>query len=110
MIKISFVLADGEEIALHRNAEGTWCCPVCGSAELQEQPYYPEGGAYFEMCGVCGFEFGFDDTPLACSEAISGIQKNWKRWRAKLLEGVRFNQSQYDKLAEQLNNIGVSSD
>jgi rubredoxin len=105
MEKISFTLPDGAEISLYRDADGTWCCPVCGSAELQDQPYYAEGGASFEMCSVCGFEFGFDDEPFASGTPISGIQNNWIRWRQKLLEGARFNEAKYNMLAEQLKNI-----
>lgn len=44
MEKISFTLPDGAEISLYRDADGTWCCPVCGSVELSDQPYYAEGG------------------------------------------------------------------
>ncbi|TFW26999.1 hypothetical protein [Duganella callida] len=110
MKKISFTLSDSVEISLYRAADGTWCCPVCGSVELQDQPYYAEGGASFEMCSVCGFEFGFDDEPLASGTHISGIQNNWIHWRQKLLKGARFNDTKYNMLVEQLKNIEVSAE
>ena len=36
-------------------------CPVCGWPELSEPPRSESGGASFEICPSCGFEFGFDD-------------------------------------------------
>ncbi len=36
-------------------------CPVCGWPDLHEPPRNREGGASFEICPSCGFEFGFDD-------------------------------------------------
>jgi hypothetical protein len=36
-------------------------CPVCGWPELHEPPRCETGGASFEICPCCGFEFGFDD-------------------------------------------------
>jgi hypothetical protein len=36
-------------------------CPVCGWPNLHEPPRNAEGGASFELCPSCGFEFGFDD-------------------------------------------------
>ena len=36
-------------------------CPVCGWPELHEPPRSKSGGASFEICPCCGFEFGFDD-------------------------------------------------
>lgn len=110
MEKFSFTLPDGAEVSLYRDADGTWCCPVCGSVELQDQPYYAEGGASFEMCSVCEFEFGFDDEPLASGTPISGIQNNWFRWRQKLVEGARFNEAKYNMLVEQLKNIETSAE
>jgi rubredoxin len=108
MRKISFTLPGGEELALHQSADGTWCCPVCGSTELHDQPYYPEGGASFEMCSVCKFEFGFDDDPGATRSASCGIQNNWRRWRRELLEGAASDKVRYDMLVDQLKNIEAS--
>lgn len=36
-------------------------CPVCGWPKLHEPPRNESGGASFELCPCCGFEFGFDD-------------------------------------------------
>jgi len=36
-------------------------CPVCGWPDLHEPPRNESGGASFEFCPSCGFEFGFDD-------------------------------------------------
>jgi len=110
MERISFTLPDGAEISLYRDANGIWCCPVCGSVELHDRPYYEEGGASFEMCGVCGFEFGYDDDPLASGTLISGIQNNWISWRHKLLRGARLNEVKYATLVEQLKNIEASAE
>lgn len=108
MEKITFSLRDGVEISLYQTADGAWCCPVCGSNELHDQPYYVDGGASFEMCNVCGFEFGFDDEPLASGTLIVGIQNNWIHWRQKLLTAAKFNEAKYNTLVEQLKNIKAS--
>lgn len=108
MRKVSFTVPNGEMLTLHQSADGTWCCPVCGSIELADQPYYQEGGASFEMCSVCQFEFGFDDDPLASAGAAPGIQDNWLRWRSKLLAGAMLDKPCYDILVEQLKNIEAS--
>jgi hypothetical protein len=36
-------------------------CPVCGWPELPKPPRHASGGASFELCPCCGFEFGYDD-------------------------------------------------
>jgi hypothetical protein len=36
-------------------------CPVCGWPHLHLPPRSESGGASFELCPCCGFEFGFDD-------------------------------------------------
>jgi hypothetical protein len=36
-------------------------CPVCGYPKLQEPPRSPSGGASYEICPSCGFQFGVDD-------------------------------------------------
>jgi hypothetical protein len=38
-----------------------YLCPVCGWPNLHEPPRSVDGGASFELCPSCGFEFGFDD-------------------------------------------------
>ena len=48
-------------------------CPVCGYPKLTEHPRNPQsGGASFEICPSCGFQFGHSDDLLEISYA---------RWR-----------------------------
>ena len=68
-------LRDGTDATLYRSESGSWACPVCGSVELAEQPYYSDGSASFAMCS-CGFEFGFDDDPGASAEADPSVAAN----------------------------------
>lgn len=110
MEKISSTLPDGSEISLPQDANGTWCCPVYGSCELHDRLYYAEGGASFEMCSVCRFEFGYDDKPFESGILISGIQNNWISWRQKLLKGARLNEAKYATLVEQLKNLEASAE
>jgi hypothetical protein len=43
-------------------------CPVCGYPELYEPPRHPEsGGASYEICPSCGFQFGVSDDDEGCS-------------------------------------------
>lgn len=42
-------------------------CPVCGYPELQDPPRSPSGGASYEICPSCGFEFGVTDDDLGLS-------------------------------------------
>lgn len=51
-------------------------CPVCGWPELREPPRNEEGGASYEICPCCGFEFGFDDDSEGLSYAMARA-----RWR-----------------------------
>ncbi|MCX6952662.1 MAG: hypothetical protein NTV51_10935 [Verrucomicrobia bacterium] len=85
---------------------GCYCCPVCGVAGLAIAPYAEDGGASFEMC-ECGFEFGFDDTPLASPEAVDGVRANWKRWRRKVIDAASTSSASLDRLERQLKNIGI---
>jgi len=39
-------------------------CPVCGYPDLDEPPRSPTGGASYEICPSCGFEFGVSDDDL----------------------------------------------
>ena len=59
----------------------------------------------FEMC-ECGFEFGFDDSPLASSEAVEGIEANWIRWRRPLIETATRSPSEFAALEQRLLRIG----
>ena len=52
----------------------TFRCPVCGFPELDEQPYTDEGGASYEICECCGFQFGWTDDDQGIS---------FEQWRAK---------------------------
>lgn len=36
-------------------------CPVCGFAGLEEPPRSPSGGASYEICPSCSFQFGVSD-------------------------------------------------
>lgn len=103
-----FKLPSGEELILHQSSGGAWFCPVCGSEELRGPPYFAEGGGSFDMCGFCKFEYGFDDEPSASGQAVAGIENNWSRWRAKLLESGKNSEQFKVTLAENLKNIGIS--
>ena len=62
-------------------------CPVCGWPELHDPPRNTEGGASFEICPSCGFEFGFDDDAqgltyeAARAEWIEGGMQWWSASR-----------------------------
>ena len=98
-------VAPSETFAILQADDGSYLCPVCG-ARLPSAPYYEDGGASFQMCS-CGFEFGFDDSPLASSEAVEGIRANWKRWRRKVIDEASSSKESLARLERQLNNIGV---
>jgi hypothetical protein len=98
----------GEQLTLHQVSSGKWCCPVCGSPELGQPPYFTGGGASFEMCS-CGFEFGFDDDPGASAGAFPSVTSNLERWRASLVAKTRNSPEQWGKLQAQLKFIGVSN-
>lgn len=100
------VLRDGAEATLYRSESGAWACPVCGSVELAEQPYYNGGSASFEMCS-CGFEFGFDDDPGASADAVPSVAENWSRWRARFLRKLRLHPQALAQVAERLRAIGI---
>lgn len=99
-------IAPSETFAIFQMSDGTHCCPVCGSAEFESPPYEEDGSPSFQMCS-CGFEFGFDDSPFANSEAVEGVPANWKRWRRKVVEGASRDSTSLAKLMLQLENIRV---
>ena len=99
-------LRDGTETALYRSEIGAWACPVCGSFELAEQPYYSDGSASFAMCS-CGFEFGFDDDPGASAEAAASVTANWSKWRARFLRKLQPHPQALAQVTERLRAIGV---
>ena len=107
MKKINCIDKKGEEFILFRNPEGFYCCPVCGSPEFQEAPYDKDGAASFQMCS-CGFEFGYDDSPLATKAAVKGIKANWDRWRLKVIEQNSQSKSDLEELENNLSNLGIS--
>lgn len=39
-------------------------CPVCGYPALHDPPRSASGGASYEICPSCGFEFGVTDDDL----------------------------------------------
>lgn len=95
----------GEHFIILQNNDGAYLCPVCGSAEFNEPPYYENGSASFQLCS-CGFEFGFDDSTLASKEASDGIVSNWDRWRLKVIDANKHSKSSLQELEQNLNNIG----
>ena len=101
-------LRDGTTAVLHEAENGLWACPVCGSVELETQPYFGEGATSFEMCS-CGFEFGYDDDPGASAEAQSAVQANWSKWRARFLSRFRHQPAALAKVIERLHAIGISN-
>ena len=94
----------GEVFVLHQAQSGLYLCPVCGRESLAEPPYFDDGSASFEMCD-CGFEFGFDDSPLASSKAVDGIQANWIRWRRRLIDKATQSPSEFAELEQMLLRI-----
>ena len=97
--------SNGEVFVLHQAESGLYLCPVCGRESLAEPPYFDDGAASFEMCD-CGFEFGFDDSPLASSEAVEGIEANWIRWRRRLIDKATQSPSEFAELEQRLLRIG----
>ena len=39
----------------------SYSCPVCAFPKLKEPPRSKSGGASYEICPSCGFQFGVDD-------------------------------------------------
>lgn len=105
MKKIKCISPD-ETFFIYKTAFSGYVCPVCGEAGLKEPPYDDAGSPSFEMC-TCGFEFGFDDSPLASKEAVKGIEENWKRWRAKVIKESATDSAKLKKLEENLSNINI---
>ena len=95
----------GEHLVIKRNNDGVYLCPICGSAEFNEPPYEEDGSPSFQMCS-CGFEFGFDDSHLACAEAAEGVTLNWDRWRLKTIEKNKHSKSSLQRLERNLHEIG----
>ena len=98
-------LRDNSEALLYQAEGGLWACPICGSIELEAQPYVGDGTTSFEMCS-CGFEFGFDDDPGASAEADESVQVNWSRWRSRFLSRFRHQPRAQAQVIERLRAIG----
>ncbi|MDH5232760.1 MAG: hypothetical protein OEZ58_03330 [Gammaproteobacteria bacterium] len=106
MKTIHCVTQEGEAFTILKTEDGMYCCPVCGSPEFKEAPYNEDGTASFEICS-CGFEFGYDDSPLASGEAVEGIENNWDRWRLKVIEKNSHTKSDLENLENNLKNLGI---
>jgi len=104
MNKVCVTTKDGEELELYQISENLWCCPVCGSPELNCPPRTDEGGS-FEMCS-CGFEFGFDDELAASRQAVEGVANNWDRWRSMLFRKYSHQPEKINQLKSQLVKVG----
>lgn len=82
-------------------------CPVCGYPDLSDPPHGEEGGASYEICPSCGFQFGVDD------EDRGVTYEDWRRdwvaagtpWRS---EGIRPPRG-WDP-AKQLRNVSGQSE
>jgi predicted RNA-binding Zn-ribbon protein involved in translation (DUF1610 family) len=96
----------GEALTLYQARNGNWCCPVCGSPELERAPYSETGAASFDMCN-CGFEFGFDDDPDASAAALPTVAANIERWRSTVIAQHRSSAEKLAELRDQLASIGV---
>jgi transposase-like protein len=57
-------------------------CPVCGFPHLTEAPRSLAGGASYEICPSCGFQFGVDDEDKGHSYAAwrADWQKRGMPW------------------------------
>jgi len=104
----SVTLRDGATAVLYRGDSGKWACPVCGSVELTQAPYFSDGGGSFEMCS-CGFEFGFDDDPGASKNAGPSVAENWRKWRFRFLRKLKAHPKALSEVTERLQKIGVSA-
>jgi hypothetical protein len=100
-------LRDGSTAILYCSESGSWACPICGSVELSQPPYYSDGSASFDMCS-CGFEFGYDDDPGASPEADPSVPSNWSKWRARFLRKVQAHPGALAQVTERLRAIGVA--
>lgn len=52
-------------------------CPVCGYPGLDDAPRSASGGASYEICPSCGFEYGYTDDDQGYS---------YEAWRAKWID------------------------
>ena len=60
-------------------------CPVCQYPKLKEPPLSKSGGASYEICPSCGFQFGVDDDDRGISH---------EQWRTDWLKrGAQWSSS-----------------
>ena len=77
-----------------------YLCPVCGWPELHGAPRSVSGGASFELCPCCGFEFGVDDDDRGVTYAqarATWIADGMKWWSASRTAPAGWNAA--DQLA-----------
>ena len=106
MITHHCVNKEGEHFIIFQNSSGAYLCPVCGSPEFEVAPYDENGLASFDLC-TCGFQFGFDDSPLASQEALHGVIANWDRWRIIVINKYASSKAKLEELLLNLDNIGI---
>jgi hypothetical protein len=60
-------------------------CPVCGYPNLAEPPRSRSGGASYEICPSCGFQFGVsdDDAGLSYDKWREYWREGGMRWASK---------------------------
>ncbi|MGL1958896.1 MAG: hypothetical protein OCD00_16460 [Colwellia sp.] len=106
MIKKHCTSNDFEPFILYQVSDNEYLCPVCGSDALSEFPYSEIGEGSFEIC-ECGFQFGYDDSPLASKEATEGIKANWKRWRQKVIHDAAQSSEGLEGLIRKLERVNI---
>lgn len=71
--------AGNSQVHLHGVLDMSYICPVCGFPDLHDPPRSAEsGGASYEICPSCGFEFGVSNDDLGHS---------YEEWRDRWIEG-----------------------
>ncbi len=102
--RLKVVFAKGDEAILIQLGENVYCCPVCGSTEV-DLPYSSNGSASYEICPDCGIEYGFDDE-VSNKKLVDGYthEKKWQELRAQWLAGKEVTET----LRERLLRIGVA--
>ena len=60
-------------------------CPVCGFPNLAEPPRAKNGGASYEICPSCGFQFGVsdDDEKISYAEWRTTWRKAGMKWASQ---------------------------
>lgn len=99
-------LPTGENVKFYKRGN-FWCCPICGNPGLDEPPYSVEGYPTYEIC-ICGFEFGYDDDPMACEGALPKTTDNWIRHRKKFVFSIN-DDKQHQKVINNMKIIGIEA-